>query len=247
MTAPAATDVPGASVVVGANGGIGSALAQQLAARGETVIALSRTDCAQYPHSLRLDLRQDDSIDQACEAIRQQLAQQQGSLRAIYICSGILHAPALRPERRIEDLDSSAFETVMRINALGPLRLLAGLKPLLPRACTTRIAAISARVGSISDNRLGGWYSYRCSKAALNMGLQTLAVELRRSHPECSVTLFHPGTTDTALSKPFQQNVPAGKLFTAERAARQFLTVLDQRGGQAGAAFLDWAGKPISF
>lgn len=227
-------------LVIGASGGIGRALHTQLADRGHRVLAVQRA-AGDWPG---LELGEDRSITGLAEALRDAVV---GHLHGIYLCTGLLHADGIRPERRMVDLDSHAFERLMRINALGPMRLLAALLPLLDRQQPTRIAAISARVGSIADNRLGGWTSYRCSKAALNMGLRNAAIELSRTHPQARITLFHPGTTDTALSKPFQSNVKPEKLFSAERAARQFLQVLDQRPDSPEALFLDWAGKPVEF
>lgn len=234
-------------LVVGSSGGIGGALSALLRQRNQAVLCLARSAARSSPDAIPLDLESDDSIEQAVAVVGARLEPSGSAITAIYICSGVLHRVGMRPERRIEDLDTGAFESAMRINALGPLRLLAGLKGLLPRNTPSRIAVISARVGSITDNRLGGWYSYRCSKAALNMGIRTFAVELQRSYPSCRVTLFHPGTTGTALSQPFQGNVAPEKLFSAERAARQFLDVLDRRGDVPGAVFLDWAGKPVEF
>lgn len=232
--------MPEQHLLVGASGGIGRALHTQLSDQGHRVLAVQRRP-GEWPG---LDLCRDDSITGLAKALTQANI---GHLHGIYVCTGLLHAEGIRPERRMTDLNSAAFERLMRVNALGPLRLLAELLPLLDRKQPTRIAAISARVGSISDNRLGGWTSYRCSKAALNMGLRNAAIELNRTHPLARVTLFHPGTTDTALSKPFQNNVQPEKLFSAERAARQFLQVLAQRPDTREALFLDWAGKPVAF
>lgn len=227
-------------LIIGASGGIGRALHPQLAAQGHRVLAVQRAP-GDWPG---LDLCDDRSITDLAEALRTAAV---GHLHGVYVCTGLLHAQGIRPERRMAELDSAAFEQLMRVNALGPLRLLSALLPLLDRQQPARIAAISARVGSIADNRLGGWTSYRCSKAALNMGMRNAAIELNRTHPQARVTLFHPGTTDTALSKPFQSNVNPEKLFSPERAARQFLQVLDNRPNNPEALFLDWAGKAVEF
>lgn len=228
-----------AHLVIGAGGGIGGAVCAALEARGQVVLRVGRS-AGRWP---ALDLQEPSSIAALADA----LAPAASALDGIYLCSGVLHAPGIRPERRMADLDAAAFERVMRINALGPLQLLAALLPRLDRQRPLRVAALSARVGSLSDNRLGGWTSYRCSKAALNMGLRNLAIELARSHPLARVTLFHPGTTDTALSKPFQHNVAPQALFSPQRAAAQFLDVLDQRPDTREALFLDWAGRPIAY
>lgn len=229
-------------LVIGSSGGIGGALSRALKQRGLRVFTAARQA---LDSDLHLDLEDDDSVSRVAVALAERL--QGDPLHSVFICSGLLHADGVRPERRIESLNSAAFERVMRVNALGPLRLIAQLKALLPRDQISQISAVSARVGSITDNRLGGWYSYRCSKAALNMGFKTLAVEMRRTHPQCALTLFHPGTTDTPLSAPFQRGVPLDKLFTPERAARQFLDVVSARGTHAGLQFLAWDGQAVDW
>ena len=229
-------------LVVGATGGLGAALVAQLRARGLSLVTTARR-AAQA--DIELDLEDDASIAAATHALEQQLGDV--PLRSVFICSGVLHGEQIRPERRLEALQSAAFERVMRINALGPLLLLGQLKGLLARDQACQVAAVSARVGSIADNRLGGWYSYRCSKAALNMGFKTLAVEMQRTHPQCALTLFHPGTTDTALSLPFQAGVPVDKLFSPERAASQFIEVVSRREQQPGVQFVAWDGQDVAW
>ena len=121
------------------------------------------------------------------------------------------------------------------------------LTPLLTGNSACKVVVFSARVGSISDNRLGGWYTYRASKAALNMMLKTAAIELARRAKNIKIIAFHPGTTDTPLSKPFQNNVPADKLFTSEFVAKQLLTIVDNTDIDGKASYLDWQGKAINW
>lgn len=232
--------MPEHHLVIGARGGIGSALGATLETYGHTVLRVSRKAGA-WP---ALDLEDPASMSALAAALT---AAGVRHLHGLYFCSGLLHAPDVRPERRLADVRTAAFERVMRVNALGPLQTLAALMPLLDRQQPSRIVAISARVGSISDNRLGGWTAYRCAKAALNMGMRNAAIELARTHPHARVSLLHPGTTDTPLSQPFQRNVAPEQLFTAQRAARQLLDVLDRRPDDPEALFLDWAGRPIPF
>lgn len=243
-----------AALIVGAAGGIGQAMVDEFQASAEfdLILGTSRRpghgrQTGVLDRMLPLDFCDESSIDTLINQLQVELHSAQASLNTVLICSGLLHSQGIRPERRAEDLSAQAFEQMMRVNALGPLQLLAQLKTLIPRDQASRIAAISARVGSISDNRLGGWYSYRCSKAALNMGFRNLAIELKRSHAKCVPTLFHPGTVDTPLSEPFQANVAADKLFSPQRAAQQFWFQLRQRQAPGGDLFIDWAGKPIAF
>ena len=134
---------------------------------------------------------------------------------------------------------------VFEVNAFLPMRVLAALSPVLKRSTAPRIAVLSARVGSIGDNRLGGWYSYRDSKAALNMMLQCAALELRRLNPAAKLIAYHPGTVDTPLSKPFQANVDAEKLLAPEVAAAALDRVISGVESDGALSYLDWRGDAI--
>lgn len=236
------------TLVIGASSGIGSAVVEQLQNQGKVVYGAGRS--AQPPaqlqqHWLQLDFYDPSSITQAFATLTGTLKEREQTLHQVLICSGLLHDADTSPERRLGELRAEDFSKLMLVNAMAPLLLAQAALPLLPRREPTRIAAISARVGSIGDNRMGGWYSYRCAKAALNMGWRCLAHELRRSHPSCTPLLYHPGTVDTDLSKPFQSKVKADKLFSREQAAQYFLQVLEQHGDCGELAYLDWAGKAI--
>lgn len=165
----------------------------------------------------------------------------------VYICHGLLHNDTIQPEKRLEAFCASAFEEVMNANALTPMLWIQHLIPILSRNRPIKIVAFSARVGSISDNRSGGWYSYRASKAALNMLLKTVAIELSRRAKNIKIISFHPGTTDTPLSKPFQRNVPSDKLFSTDFVAQKLLQIVDKSEVDGEASYLDWQGKPINW
>ncbi len=249
MTTPM-QDAGTSALVVGGRGGIGSALLRQWQSerRYDHLIASSRdasTPLSTGVPCLPLDFRDKGSLADFSVQLEGHLAG--AELATVCVCTGVLHAAQVQPEKRMADLRAEAFAQVMQINALGPLLLLQGLIRFLPRERRSRLLFLSARVGSIADNRLGGWLSYRASKAALNQGVQTAAIELRRTHPHCVVSLYHPGTVDTALSHPFQRRVPAHKLFSADEAAARLSRVLHQREDPAEHLFVDWAGKPVSF
>lgn len=238
------------AVVVGASGGIGSALVARLRALGryDRVICTCRTPsraALECDEVLTVDLENADAIT----IWGRQLAAliNEDRLETVCLCVGLLHDGDLQPERRLASLQDQAFHRLMAVNALGPLLLAQQVVPLLPRKGRSRLLAISARVGSISDNQLGGWIGYRASKAALNQGFKTLSIELRRTHPECVVTLYHPGTVATALSAPFLASVPAERLFTPLQAAQYLCDVLHERDRVDGPLFVDWAGQPIGF
>jgi NAD(P)-dependent dehydrogenase (short-subunit alcohol dehydrogenase family) len=170
-----------------------------------------------------------------------------GDLRLVVNATGRLHGPGLVPEKRLRQVERSALMEQFTINAIAPVLLARAVEPLLGRDRPFHFASLSARVGSIGDNRSGGWYSYRAAKAAQNQLLKSLSIEWRRRWPLATVTLLHPGTTDTALSKPFQTFVPPEKLFTPQRAAQQLVDVLLAQGPEDSGAFLAWDGQPIDW
>jgi NAD(P)-dependent dehydrogenase (short-subunit alcohol dehydrogenase family) len=197
-------------VVVGASGGIGRALTSILSASPAVarITACSRSGAVpEHPkvRHQRLDLEDEATIAGAAEAVQAD----GGVLDLVFVASGILHADeALRPEKTWRALDGAALERVYRINAVGAALVAKHFLPLLARDRKSVFAALSARVGSISDNHLGGWHAYRASKAALNMLLRTFAIELARRNLRAVCVGLHPGTVDTGLSAPFQTNVP---------------------------------------
>jgi len=151
----------------------------------------------------------------------------------------------VRPEKRLEEIDLASIEAVFKANTFIPLLWLKHLVGSLRGEQVCTLALFSARVGSISDNKLGGWYSYRASKAALNMLVQTASIEYARRAKNVQLVAFHPGTTDTALSRPFQGNVPEGKLFSADFVAEQLLSIVENMTPVGHALYLDWQGREI--
>ena len=166
-------------------------------------------------------------------------------LRLLICTAGLLHDGELQPEKRLARVRRGQLERSFTVNAWGPLLLAQALEPALPRDQPSHFASFSARVGSIGDNRAGGWYGYRAAKAAQNQLLRTLALEWRRTRPLACVTLWHPGTTATGLSAPFRGGVAPEALFTPERAAAHLLDRLPQRIPEESGAFLAWDGSPI--
>jgi NAD(P)-dependent dehydrogenase (short-subunit alcohol dehydrogenase family) len=231
-------DAPFDAVVIGASGGIGAAvcsLLRECEGVGH-VLALSRSDPAN-------DI---DLADEASIAAAAGRAAQLPNLRLVFVATGLLHdGDDLQPEKALRALDPAAMARNFTVNATGSALVLKHFAPLLPRQGKAVFAAISARVGSISDNRLGGWYSYRASKAALNMLLKTAAIELGRTRKELVVLGLHPGTVDTGLSKPFQSNVSEGKLFTPEQSARYLLEVIDGVTPEHSGSVLAWDGQTV--
>lgn len=233
-------------VVLGASGAIGSAVTEQLLADPNIsqVYAFSRQEL-KFSHpkltSSHFDLEQEASLAKAAELVRE-------PVELIFVASGLLHeGRSLKPEKSLRELTADGLQRVYAINAVGPILALKAFTQLVPRKKRATFAALSARVGSIEDNRLGGWYAYRASKAALNMLLKTASIELARTHPQLVVTGLHPGTVDSALSKPYQRNVPVKQLFEPTRAAKQLLEVIDGLNPQDSGSCFDWQGQRIPF
>jgi NAD(P)-dependent dehydrogenase (short-subunit alcohol dehydrogenase family) len=219
------------AAIVGASGGIGGGLAAALREAGTEVIALSRPE---------LDLEDEASVERAAGALRSG-----EPIDLAIVATGILAPSGQGPEKALRDLRAGSFAKVLAVNTIGPLIAAKHFVPLLPRTGRSAFAVLGARVGSIADNRLGGWYSYRASKAALAMAVRTLAIEVARSRPEAVVCALHPGTVDTALSRPFQSAVSDGRLFAPELAARHLLSVLaDLTPADSGGHFA-WDGTPV--
>lgn len=231
-------DKPFDAVVIGASGGIGAAVCDLLSGSPQVsdVLALSRSD-----RSSPIDITDEASI--AAAAGR---AARLSGIRLVFVATGLLHdGDGVQPEKALRALDPGVMARNFAVNASGPALVLKHFAPLLPRQGKAVFAAISARVGSISDNRLGGWYSYRASKAALNMMLKTAAIELGRTRKDLVVLGLHPGTVDTALSKPFQSNVSESKLFSPEQSAHYMLDVIDKATPSASGSVIAWDGQAV--
>ncbi len=232
------------ALVIGANGGIGAALVATLAVsdRYDRVIAAARSEPSSLPGNVEycpIDIADPASIEAAATEI-------DAPLTRVIVATGILHDEDGGPERSLRDLDADRLAHLFAINTIGPALALRHFAPLLAKDQPSTIACISARVGSISDNRLGGWYGYRASKAALNQIVRTAAIELARSRPQAVCVALHPGTVDTGLSKPFQRGVPAEKLFTSAYSAERLLTVLDTLTPAQSGRIFAWDGAEIT-
>ncbi|WP_018694314.1 SDR family NAD(P)-dependent oxidoreductase [Algicola sagamiensis] len=235
-------------VIIGASGGLGDAVLKQSIQEKpiKQVVAISRsTKPLDYDPKLGWfqTAYHEDAIQSCCE----QLASLQGKVHRVFICTGVLHGTDFFPEKKLEDLAELSMEKVYHANVVVPMLFIKYLTPLLRRKNATIVSVLSARVGSIEDNQLGGWYAYRASKAALNMMLKTTAIEFSRRAKNVKIIAFHPGTTNTSLSKPFQANVKPEKLFAPDFVAKQLshLTLSIQPDG--ALSYLDWNHQPIKW
>jgi NAD(P)-dependent dehydrogenase (short-subunit alcohol dehydrogenase family) len=248
--------VPVNAVVHGASRGIGRAIVSRLlacssvesvfatsrhAASGDAFAALASGGRARL-RALDMDVTRESSVAAAARAVRSAVSR----VDLIVNCAGLLHDDeGMQPEKRLADVRPANLERSFAVNALGPLLVAKHFQGLLPREARAVFASLSARVGSIGDNRLGGWYSYRAAKAAQNMITRNLSIELRRRARGIICVALHPGTVDTGLSRPFQANVPAEKLSSPERAACQLLAVIDGLGPDDNGGFFAWDARPI--
>ena len=235
---------PRSAAVFGASGGIGRALCHGLAARGaEVVYAGSRggtgpESAAVQPFSF--DLCDEASIAAAADLMRDDPPEW------VIVASGVLTlSNGAGPERTYKRLDPANMHEVFALNTIGPALIAKHVLPLMPRDRRFVFAALSARVGSISDNRLGGWHSYRASKAALNMLLKNFALEMARTHPRGVVAGLHPGTVDSELSQPFQAGLPDGQLTAPEQAAANLLGVLAELCPEQSGQVFDFKGEEV--
>lgn len=240
------------TLIIGANSDIAKAIALKTQESDTTGLLLisrainSPDNESVKSHVNRITVKdyQQESIEQA---IKEVALFTKTPITQVFICNGILHSNNIKPEKRLEEFNGESFNEVMIANALTPMLWIKKLIPILTGKTSCKIVVFSARVGSISDNRLGGWYSYRASKAALNMMLKTTAIELARRAKNIKIISFHPGTTDTPLSKPFQNNVPVNKLFTCEFVAEQLLDIVENTPVDQTASYLDWQGESIDW
>ncbi len=218
---------PCRALIAGASGGIGAALVSALAARGAEVTGLSRSRDG-------FDFARPETIPARLDALS-------GPFDLILVASGILAPAGARPEKSLAEIDAALMAEVMAVNAIGPALVLSHVPRLLPRRGRAVAAVLTARVGSIGDNRLGGWYSYRASKAAANQIVHTAAIEIARTHPEAVVAALHPGTVDTVFTRGF----PGHRKVAPSEAAANILRVLDGLDPGRTGQFFDWEGKPV--
>lgn len=238
-----------AALVLGASGGLAQAIIGELMADPEigTVIAISRSAAPENVSAgtVKPTWIETEYTEPAMAAVVEQLQSFAGRITRVVICHGILHSETLWPEKRLEDICAEALQSVFQANTVVPVLWLKLLHRLLKSKQRCVVAALSARVGSIGDNHLGGWYAYRSSKAALNMMLRTLSIEYGRRVKNVKIISFHPGTTDTALSKPFQASVPSDKLFTPEFVAERLCGIMNEAEIDGQLSYLDWDNKSI--
>ncbi len=220
----------GHTLIIGASGGIGSALAEAFDARGDIVTGLSRSEDG-------LDVTDEASVEAA-------LGQLSGPFEHVLVTTGALEIDGAKPEKALKQVTAEAMLDQFALNCIGPSLVLKHAVRLLPRDRRAVFAALSARVGSIGDNGYGGWYSYRTAKAALNQMIHTGAIELSRSHRSAICVALHPGTVATAFTEKYLGRHPS---VTPQEAAQNLVGVIDALTAEDTGLFYDWQGKRVAW
>jgi NAD(P)-dependent dehydrogenase (short-subunit alcohol dehydrogenase family) len=243
------------ALIVGANGGIGLGFVRKLLEdegnakiyatyRHQQLASELKSLERQYGDQiscLEMDITDETKIEGVISSIQKEAEK----LHLAINCAGILHEGALQPEKSLKQINSEHLLRYFQVNSIGAVLLAKHLLPLFRHSDRALLATLSAKLGSIGDNHLGGWYGYRASKAALNMFVRTIAIEYRRNNPNSIVVALHPGTTDTHLSQPFQKNVPKEKLFSIDRTVTQLLEVIENLNPKDSGQFFSWDGTPL--
>lgn len=235
---------PCKAVIFGASGGIGGALCRVLADNGSKVVAVSRSGEAPI-HGAITALRGDLEDEGSIAGIAASMTDDPPDM--VIVASGVLTLEdGAGPERSYKSIDPGAMMKVLQVNTIGPALVAKYMLPLFAKDQRCLFAAISAKVGSIGDNSMGGWHSYRASKAALNMLIRNFSIEMGRTHKHAVIVGLHPGTVDTRLSQPFQSGLPEGQLMRRRDAAYNLLKVLQQASPDDSGKLLSWNGQEIT-
>jgi NAD(P)-dependent dehydrogenase (short-subunit alcohol dehydrogenase family) len=234
------------ALVFGANSAIAQALMPHLLSEYQ-VLAVSRQAPAQLPAGVQHFTC--DYSEAALAELAEQIKENGGPVTALFCAVGVLHGTAKGehryPEKKLAELDSAQLTEYFAVNSIVPALIMKYFIPLMPRSEPSKAVMLSAKIAGISDNRLGGWYGYRASKAALNMLVKTASVELARSHRKLSLIALHPGTTDTPLSKPFTRSLGPDKLFSPELTAERLWSVIQALTPEDTGRFVHWDGSDL--
>ncbi len=240
------------ALVVGGGQGIGLGFVKQFLARADiqrVFVTYRRLESATELLTIqdpRLSYFQIDITDEAqITRVIQQIQVAVPTLHYMINCVGVLHEGEMQPEKSLRHINAEQLLRYFQVNSIGAILLFKHIQPLLKHSDRSIVATISAKVGSISDNQIGGWYGYRASKAALNMFIKNTAIEYKRTCQNAIVVALHPGTTDTRLSLPFQRNVPSEKLFSVDQTVRQLLAVIDGLETKDNGNFFSWDGSQL--
>ena len=230
----------GLALVVGA-GGIGRQIAEDLASKENNleVILCGRKNV--FKNFWELDIENENSL----KDFKDKLSKSKLNLRLVLNATGRLHSEKLNPEKRLQHINKENLIESFSINAFAPILLAKTIEEFINKELEFNFASISARVGSITDNKTGGWYAYRAAKSAQNQLFKSLSIEWARKYPKAIITLLHPGTVNTNLSKPFHKFVPKDKLFSPQKTSNYMIDILRNQEPKDSGKFIAWDGKEI--
>jgi len=230
----------GLALVVGA-GGIGRQIAEDLASKENNleVILCGRKNV--FKNFWELDIENENSL----KDFKDKLSKSKLNLRLVLNATGRLHSEKLNPEKRLQHINRENLIESFSINAFAPILLAKTIEEFINKELEFNFASISARVGSITDNKTGGWYAYRAAKSAQNQLFKSLSIEWARKYPKAIITLLHPGTVNTNLSKPFHKFVPKDKLFSPQKTSSYLIDILRHQKPTDSGKFIAWDGKEI--
>ena len=233
----------GLALIIG-SGGIGKQIASDLSSRYKDLdVVLCGRNKKNFKTFWELDIENEESL----QSLKMKIRQHPLKLRLVLNATGKLHDLNLKPEKRLQHIERSNLIESFSINAFAPILLAKTIEEFIQKDLLFNFATISARVGSIGDNRSGGWYAYRAAKAAQNQLFKSLSIEWSRKFPKAVITILHPGTVDTALSKPFQKFVPENKLFTVQMASKYLIEVIQNQEPSNTGKFFAWDGSEIQW
>ena len=233
-------------LVVGASGAIGRAFVDYFSKNNNCLVrAVSRSECHFLQPNVICHRLEFDSESQ-WQRLAMQVADCQ-PLDFVVVASGQLHSEQAKPEKSLADVSFEKLQTIFFINTYLPAIVGKCFLPLLAKTQKSVFVVLSARVGSITDNQLGGWYSYRASKSALNMILKTASIEMARRNKQAIVVAMHPGTVDSSLSKPFQRGLPEGQLLSAAESVEHMVLVIEGLQAKDSGGFFAWSGEVIDY
>ena len=234
-------------LIAGSTGGIGRALVERYRETA-TVTTLRRGAHLSSADEVRAGAELStnysaDHLDHLSDAMKEQGIE----FDVVIVATGVLHSSVVTPEKRLADLDADALQEYFSVNSIVPALMIQAFVPLLPRSRPSVFACLSALVGSITENRLGGWYGYRASKAALNMIIRTASIEVRRKHKQACLAALHPGTTRSELSRPFTSNTPSDKLYDAALTAERLQSVIAGLTAEDSGGLFHWDGSRVPY
>ncbi|MDE1465783.1 SDR family NAD(P)-dependent oxidoreductase [Spartinivicinus poritis] len=235
-------------LIIGGNSGIGQRLIQYYCKQSTMVLAVSRSEISFSHPSLstfKADLAKQPEV--VCDWLNSKVNKTNAKPSIVISCIGLLHTPETLPEKCLQAVNQDFFQLNMQVNCFMNILLAQCLAKLYGRRDSFKVIMLSAKVGSIADNQLGGWYSYRISKAALNMLVKTLSIEWHRTHPNGCIVAVHPGTTDTELSKPFQANLAANQLYSPQLTAQRIANIAEQLTVEKSGQLLFWDGSVLPY